>query len=365
MVGITPRVAIVGTGMMGEIHKRSSLLAGGVLVGVLGSSPQKSKDYAKLWNAEKSFDSIEELAVSDSIDTVHICSPNGLHFDQVKILLGAGKNVVCEKPLVTSFEQASTLKNLVANTNGKITIPFVYRFHPMIRHLKTMLTSGQLGKINLVHGSYLQDWLLSSDATNWRVDSTLGGPSRAFADIGSHWCDLLEWLLGEQITELVAVSNLTNKERPEFASGKKQTVSNEDAMSLLAKTNSGVTISAVFSQVSAGRKNRLWFEIDGSEQSAVFDQELPESIEVGNNLGFGSIVRNPETNSQEANRYSLLPGGHPQGYLECFESFVKDSYEYFVGSTVAGLPTFEDGFRSTKLVDAVLRSDSNKSWVEV
>ena len=360
-----PSVAIVGTGMMGEIHRRSAALVGARLIGVLGSSEAKSKFFENKWNAERSFSSIEEIASSSEVDVVHLCSPNGVHFSQLKILLSAGINVICEKPLVTTLEDALELERITLATKTKVAIPFVYRFHPMVRELKSRLVSGELGKIELIHGSYLQDWLAGAESTNWRVDAQLGGPSRAFADIGSHWCDLVEWLADDEIVELLAHPLRTKESRPGFSSDEKLTVNNEDALSVIAKTQAGVTISALFSQVSHGRKNRLWLEVDGSTKSAVFNQETPEFLEIGDQSGFQLVARNPNTNSDEANRYSLIPAGHPQGYLECFESFIREAYRYLSGEYVEGMPTFADGLKSSKLIDAVLRSSKSRSWVRV
>lgn len=365
MVGVTPAVAIVGTGMMGEIHRRSAILAGARLVGVMGSSQEKSIAIAEAWNAERSFSSIEEIASSADVDFVHLCSPNGLHFSQLKTLLTHGKNVICEKPIVTSLRDALELEEITRATNTKVAIPFVYRFHPMVRELRARVKAGDLGKIDIIHGSYLQDWLVGEEATNWRVDSVLGGQSRAFADIGSHWCDLVEWLLDDELVELLAHPVRTNKTRPGFSSNESVVVGNEDALALVATTKSGATVNAIFSQVSQGRKNRLWLEVDGRAKSAVFDQELPEFLEIGGPSGFSVIARNPKTNSEDANRYSMVPAGHAQGYLECFESFVREAYQYLSGQEVDGMPTFADGLKSSKLIDAVLRSAHSRSWVMV
>lgn len=365
MVGITPSIAIIGTGMMGEIHRRSSVLAGARLVGVMGSNQEKSNVFQAKWKSETIFSSVEEIAESPDVDIVHLCTPNGLHFSQLKVLLSAGKNVICEKPLVTSLDEAIELEEIIKRTNTRVAIPFIYRFHPMVRELKNLISSGELGKIQLIHGSYLQDWLASEESTNWRVDSKLGGPSRAFADIGSHWCDIIEWLVGENITELISHSLKTQNSRPGLNDDEQLEVANEDALSLIATTTSGITVNALFSQVSLGRKNRLWLEVDGKNQSAVFNQEIPDFLELGDQSGFRSIARNPNENSEEANRYSLVPAGHPQGYLECFESFVREAYLYFSGEQVEGMPTFEDGLKSSRLIDAVLRSAKSRSWVSI
>ena len=182
------------------------------------------------------------------------------------------------------------------------TIPFAYRFHPMAREMRARVQSEEFGAINLMHGSYLQDWLLNPKATSWRVDPKAGGPSRAFGDIGSHWCDLVEWVTGDRIAELVATTSITIKQRPAATAATMSAVQSdaplvdvqtEDSALIMFRTANDIAGSAVISQLSAGRKNRLWVEVDGMQQSAVFDQELPEQLWLGAEAGSGLLVRDP------------------------------------------------------------------------
>jgi predicted dehydrogenase len=223
-------------------------------------------------------------------------------------------------------------------------------------------------------GSYLQDWLLGVDDTNWRVDAALGGPSRAFADIGSHWCDLVEWISGERFDSVVASLQTTVAERPAGSvqsftaavkGGPAQTVGTEDVAVALLRTKNGVLTTLTVSQVSAGRKNRLWFEIDGAKASLVFDQESPERLWVGERDSTRLLVRDPSRGSAEQRRLATLPAGHAQGYAQCFEAFVADTYAVIRGETRDGLPTFDDGWRSARIVDAVLASSKANSWVRI
>ena len=126
----------------------------------------------------------------------------------------AGKHVLCEKPLGVSLADARQAAEVAARTGVVNTMPFAYRFHPMAREMRARVQSEDFGAVNLMHGSYLQDWLLNPLATSWRVDPKAGGPSRAFGDIGSHWCDLVEWVTGDRIAELVATTSITIKQRP-------------------------------------------------------------------------------------------------------------------------------------------------------
>lgn len=142
-------------------------------------------------------------------------------------------------------------------------------------------------------------------------------------------------------------------------------VTTEDALGVLGRTTDGVLVSATFSQVSAGRKNRLWFELDGADASGVFDQELPESLWLGYQNRTETVMRDPSANAFDAARLSIVPAGHPQGYLECFENFLSDTYAAIRGEDPDGLPTMVDGLRSAYIVDAVMGSASRRAWTTV
>jgi predicted dehydrogenase len=258
-------------------------------------------------------------------------------------------------------------------------MPFAYRFHPMAREMRARVQAEDFGAINLVHGSYLQDWLLNPKSTSWRVDPKAGGPSRAFGDIGSHWCDLLEFVTGDRIARLAATTSITIKQRPAataatFSAAESDAplvdVETEDSALILFRTVNDVAGSAVISQLSAGRKNRLCIEVDGMHQSAVFDQEQAEQLWLGSEAGAQVLVRDPNQGSAEQRRLSTLPAGHTQGYAQCFENYVADSYAAVDayaghGQVPDGLPTFADGARAAEICDAMLRSAANEDWVSV
>ena len=255
-------------------------------------------------------------------------------------------------------------------------MPFVYRYYPTVREARERVASGQTGSVRLLHGTYLQDWLLRPDDSNWRVDEQLGGASRAFADIGSHWCDLAEFVSGHRIARLSArlltavPERVSEAGRHAFASGgdggEARRVTTEDAAVVQFETDGGAVGSVVVSQVSAGRKNRLWIELDGAEEALAFDQEQPEELWSGRREALTILRRDPATLSPAASRFAFLPGGHPQGYADCFDAFVADFYEGVrSGSTVEGMPTFSDGLRAAQITDAVLTSSREERWVDV
>ena len=372
------RVAILGAGMIGEVHRRAAVLAGAQVVGVMASSPERSRQVAEAWGAEQAYRDIDEVAASD-VDAVHICTPNASHVPFAVQLMEAGKHVLCEKPLGVSLADAQQAAAVAERTGMVNTMPFAYRFHPMVRELRARVQDPGFGAVNLVHGSYLQDWLLNPRATSWRVDPAAGGPSRAFGDIGSHWCDLVEWVTGDRIASLVATTSITIKQRPaataaSFSAAEVDAplidVTTEDTALIMFRTANDVAGSAVISQLSAGRKNRLWVEVDGMQRSAVFDQELPEQLWVGADEGASLLVRDPNHGSPEQRRLATLPAGHAQGYAQCFEGYVADSYAAIDaaagnGERPDGLPTFADGARAAAICDAMLRSAAEREWVDV
>jgi len=370
-----PGIAIFGTGMIGAVHRRAALLAGADIRGVAASSPQRARDVAQAWGVPRAYRDIEEVVADPQVQVVHVCTPNHLHRPMAQAALEAGKHVVCEKPLATTLEDARALAALATANALVATVPFVYRYHPVIREARARIAHGELGPLHLIHGSYLQDWLLDPASNNWRVDPALGGASRVFADIGSHWCDLVEWVSGERFTEVSAAFDTVIAERSTdtgqsfttaAAGGAMQAVTSEDVAAAMFRTGAGTLASLTVSQVSAGRHNRLWFEIDGARASVAFNQEDAERLWIGKPDQREEVfVRGPGAGSAEQRRLSLLPAGHAQGYGHCFEAFVADTYRAIEGERPDGLPTFEDGVRSALIVDRVITSARSRAWTAI
>ncbi|MPY62548.1 Gfo/Idh/MocA family protein [Streptomyces spongiae] len=367
------RAVVVGAGMIGAVHAAAIRATGADLAGVVASTPERGARAAEEWGLPARYPDLDAVLADDSVQVVHVCTPNALHVGQAEAALRAGKHVVCEKPLATAVTDAERLTRLAERTGLVLAVPFVYRYHPLVREIRARRLRGEFGAWQLLHGSYLQDWMLSEDAVSWRVDPRDGGPSRAFADIGSHWCDLVEWVAGIRFTELTARLDTTIASRPtgtgaSFASagtGPRAEVRTEDVATVLLRTDDGVPGTLTVSQVSAGRKNRLWFELDGADGSAVFDQENPETAWLGAQDGARLIVRDPGHGSAEQRRLSRLPAGHAQGYADCFTSFVADAYAAIRGEDPEGLPTGADGLRAARIVEAVLTSAASLAWTDV
>jgi predicted dehydrogenase len=358
------RAGIIGAGFIGGVHAHAVRAAGGVISRVTDRDASAAAAAAERFGARGSAASAEELIAADDVDVVHVCTPNHTHADLARRALAAGKSVICEKPLATSVADAEDLVLAADSSEGVAAVPFVYRYYPTVREVRSRIGSGEAGNIWLLHGSYLQDWLASSAETNWRVDPALGGGSRAFGDIGVHWCDLMEFATGHRITRLTARMATAFAKRT--SGGEVETVGTEDGATMMFETDRGATGSVVVSQVSPGRKNRLWFSFDGTEASYTFDHELPDSLWIGGRRENRLVPRGPDTLSSSCGqRLSRLPAGHPQGYQDCFNAFVADVYGAMSGEHPQGLPTFADGLRAARITQAVVDSAKSQSWVEV
>ncbi|HEX8304316.1 MAG TPA: Gfo/Idh/MocA family oxidoreductase [Jatrophihabitans sp.] len=357
------RAAIIGTGFIGGVHAHAVRAAGGEVAAVLGSSPDSTASGVKALGARRGVADLAELVAAPDIDVVHICTPNRTHLEMAEAALAAGKHVICEKPLATSVLDARRLTDLAREAGRVASVPFVYRFYASVREVRSQIARDQAGPLWLLHGTYLQDWLAAQDATNWRMDPALGGASRAFGDIGVHWCDLMEFTTGHRIVRLAA--RMGNAYEKRGASDAAADPGTEDGAVVVFQTDRGAMGSLVVSQVTPGRKNRLWFSFDGPDASYSFDQETPEALWIGGRDQNVVLMRGTDVFGQPASTYSRLPAGHPQGYQDAFNAYVEDVYAALDGDAPDGLPLFADGLRAAVLTQAVVDASTSQTWIEV
>jgi len=354
------RAGVIGSGFMAGVHTRAIRDSGHQVVAIASSSADSAARAADELNVSASFDTWQAMVASNNIDVIHVCTPNEFHAEMAIAAAKAGKHIVCEKPISVSREEALEMQAEVQASGVGFAIPFAYRFYPVVREIRSRIAAGEAGPIHLMHGVYLQDWLASPNSNNWRVDSVAGGSSRAFADIGTHWCDLMEFVSGDRITSLMANTSTAYDTR-----GGKQVLT-EDIATIMFETESGAAGSLTASQVSFGRKNRLQVEFDGSQESYTFNQEQPDSFLIGGQSSNQIVMQGQETlTSLDAKRLSRVPAGHPQGYQDAFNAFVADAYASFQGQAREGVPGLADGLRSAALIEAVLESAASRAWVAV
>lgn len=356
----TIRAGFVGGGFMAAVHSRAARAARAELVGGASSSAGRARDAADRLGLEAAFDSVEALVADPDVDVIHVCTPNATHAAIARAGLEAGKHVICEKPLATSAADAAALADLAAERGLVAAVPFVYRFHPMAREARARIAAGDTGRLLSVHGAYLQDWLATPHDDDWRVDASLGGPSRAFADIGSHLVDLVEFVAGDRIVRLTASTRTAYRQRATNVD-----IATEDLAAVVVELASGAVGTLLVSQVAPGRKNALTVELSGTDASVRFEQERPEQLWVGRAESSIVIERDAARLAPDAARLAIVPAGHPMGYQEAFNAFVADAYAAIGGSPPDGLPSFDDGLRAVRVTEAVLASAASRTWEEV
>lgn len=353
-------VGIVGGGFMAEVHARAVRASGAQLMGVSSSSPERARIAAERIGAGRAYESIDALLDDQNIGVVHVCTPNALHAEQAAAVIESGRDVVCEKPLATLSSDAAAITAAASDAGVTATVPFVYRFHPMVREARARFAAGDAGRLLTFTASYLQDWLLDASDDNWRVDAAAGGRSRAFGDIGSHLVDLVEFVTGDRVVRVAATAKTFIADRAQ-----NHEVTTEDAVAATVVTASGAIGTLLVSQLAPGRKNRLHLEIAGDVESLAFDQEHPETLWIGRRAGSVLLPRDAGQLAPDAARLVSVPAGHPQGYQDAFNAFVADSYAAGRGEEPDGLPRFADGLRASLVTEAVLDASDSGSWIDV
>ena len=375
------RTAVIGTGFIGRVHVENVRRLGIEVSAIGGRRPEAVRAVADALGIEKAETDFLKIVEDPSIDAVHICTPNVVHFNIAKAALDAGKHVLCEKPLATSIQEARTLVETARARNRRNCTCHNLRYYPMVQHMRRMREDGDLGEILVVQGTYSQDWLLYDTDWNWRIDPRENGPSRALADIGSHWCDMAEHITGQRITALCADLQTFHKTRKrpkgpiETFAGK--TLSPEDYVPFAIDTEDFASVvfhmgdrtrgAFTASQVSAGRKNQLSIEIYGSKASVAWNQERPDELWIGNrNINNQVIVKDPSLMKERARSYSDLPGGHSEGYADTFKQVFRRFYRSIEEPAAEPeYPQFSDGLRQLNILEIELASHQRRGWMEV
>ena len=376
-------VGVAGTGFIGPAHVEGLYRNGIRVLGLLGSTKEKTQAKAAELGIPRVYGSLEEMLAAPDIDVVHLATPNYLHHPHAKAALLAGKHVVCEKPLAMTTAETGELLRLAEQKNLVSAVNFNIRMYPLVQQARSMLQSGELGDLFILQGSYLQDWLLLPTDWNWRLEPDQGGTLRAVGDIGSHWLDLLTFITGLQVEEVYADFKTFHpvRKKPskplETYTGKiltpddyiDQPIHTEDYATIILHFQNGVRGVLTVSQVSSGRKNRLFYEINGSKSSLAWDSERPNELWIGHRSGPNQLLlKDPSLLSAEARAVTSYPGGHNEGFPDTFKQLYAKIYEYILAGDFGktpDFPTFADGHYEMQLCEAIERSAREKAWVKV
>jgi predicted dehydrogenase len=381
------KAAVIGSGFMGAAHVEALQRIGGVEIKIIASDDVASaRKLAEKFSIEKVVSSWEDVLIDKEIEVVHNCTPNFLHHKINKETILSGKHIISEKPLTTSSIESKELVYL-ANQKGVVNaINFNYRFYPVILHARSIISNGELGEIYFAHGSYLQDWLLYDTDYNWRLESKISGSSRAVADIGSHWCDMIQFLTGLKITKVFAdlftiheervkpaqsVETFVGKELIEKQNGDRIKIDTEDGGVVIFHFENGRRGVFSVSQVSAGRKNYFNLEIDGSKKALSWNQEEPNSLWFGYREKLNeSLIKDPSLLDKSARGFAHYPGGHPEGYPDGPKNLFMSVYDLIRSGRDPRrektlFANFEDGYYENKIIEAILTSSKINKWVEI
>jgi predicted dehydrogenase len=373
--------AVIGTGFIGTVHVEQLRRIGVQVRGVLGSTPERGEARAEALGVARAYSTLDSLLDDPTVDVVHVTSPNHLHVPQSKRILAAGRHVVCEKPLAMTASESAELVRLAAESGRVNAVNFNIRFYPLHQHVRELIADGGLGDVRFVTGHYFQDWLLLETDWNWRLEPEVGGSLRAVGDIGSHWLDLASFLTGEPIVEVMAdlatFIRLRAQPRGEIetfstdrsADTVEREMASEDVASILLRFANGARGSVAVSQISAGRKNSLQWEIDGSAGSAAWDSETPDHLWLGHREQANEILlRNPALMGRAGRAAAALPGGHVEGFADTFGALFRAIYADVVAGRPAERPpyaTFADGHDEMLVGDAIAESARLGRWVQV
>jgi len=379
------RAGVIGAGFIGTAHIEALRRLGNVdVVALADDSRESAEAKAKALYIPRAYGAWQELIDDLQVDVVHNCTPNYLHFAIAMAAIRAGKAIVAEKPLGITSEETRKLWDAAKQAGVVNVVVFNYRGYPMVQQARAMIRAGDAGEVRLVHGFYLQDWLLLDTDYNWRVDPKLGGRSCAMADIGSHWIDLAQYVTGLRIEALCSdISTFVQSRRPsaartESGPGDRDAgpqpelrVEVEDSGGLLLRFAGGAQGNAIISQVAAGHKNDLRIEIHGSRQSLAWSQEEPNTLWIGRREAANSLLpKDPNLLSPAARRFAHYPGGHGEAYPDGLKNLFLNVYRAIESDRppaedLADFPTFRDGHRAMLVIEAVLESAKGCGWVSV
>jgi predicted dehydrogenase len=375
------RAAMIGGGFIGPVHAEALRRIGVEVVGLLDLTPELARASASRIGVTKVYNDLDELLKDDAVNVVHVASPNHAHYEQARRVIEAGKHVVCEKPLANTSKETAVLRDLSkARPKQAAAVNYNIRFYPFSHEMRDRVQKGDIGRVLSVVGSYTQDWLLYPEDYNWRVEPDGATNLRAVADIGTHWMDLAQFVVGQPISAVMADLATFHKERYKPL-GKAETfggsggrantqavpITTDDYGAILLRMGDEVRGLYHVHQCTAGRKNRLYLEIAGTEGSLVWDSEMPDRLWVGRRKTFSNLIqRDPSSLCPEAAAISHYPGGHAEGFPDAFKQLALSVYRWIDagGKDKPNFPTFDEGHHEVVLCEAIAKSAKDKAWVE-
>ncbi len=341
------RMGLIGGGQgafIGRVHSIAATLdnRATLLAGALSSDPTRARASAADYDisADRAYGSYQEMVTAESkrpdserIDFVSIATPNHTHFEIARAFASAGFNVVCDKPLTLNLEQAEELAKIVQKTGVVFAVTHNYTGYPLVRQARDMVRSGELGEINAVRAFYIQGWLRTrleaqgQKQADWRTDPKRSGAAGCFGDIGTHAYNLGRFITG-LIPEKVSCQLKT------FEAGRQL----DDYGTAVIKYSNGALGTVTASQISHGRENDLWIEIDGTKAALEWHQEEPNKMLVRIN-GKPHLIYTRAGGpylGKTAEQSTRIPSGHPEAFLEAFANIYTAAYADMIARATGG-----------------------------
>jgi predicted dehydrogenase len=373
--------AVIGSGFIGTVHIEALRRMGVNVRGVIDATPEMAESAAQRLGLPVAYADLDAALADPEVDIIHVTSPNQFHYPQVKAILAAGKHVICEKPLAVTSAESRELVSLAAASDRISAVNFNIRFYPLNQHARRMVADGELGDVRLITGHYFQDWLLLDTDWNWRLEPDKGGALRAVGDIGSHWIDLTNFIAGQQVQSVMAdlstfvkvrqkpIGEVETFSQERAANTEPVEMSTDDAAVILLRYANGARGSVAISQISAGRKNSVQWEIDGASAAAAWDSETPDHLWIGHRGRPNEILqRGAELMNETGTAATALPGGHVEGFADSMYSHFREVYRAVLAGAAPADPlyaTFEAGHHEMTVGDAVARSSAEDRWIDV
>lgn len=373
------KAGVVGVGFIGAVHIEQLRRLGNVEVVALADEAGAQEKADALY-VPHAYTNYKDMIDNEQLDCVHICTPNSTHYEIAMYAMERGVNVVCEKPMTCSVEEAEKLQAYAKEKGLVNAMNFNCRFYPMAYQMRQMVRSGEVGDIYTVHGGYLQDWLFLDTDYSWRLEPEFTGASRAFADIGSHWIDLVEYITGLRAVEVMADFAIFHKTRKkptkEIAtySGmalrpedyEEVPINTEDYATVLFHMENGACVSCNISQVFAGRKNQMIVSVAGSRCAMHWDSENSNALWIGRReRDNGELVKDPSILDAGTKGVISYPGGHVEGFPDTFKQNFKKIYAAIAGGKPEDYATFGDGLREMRLCEKIVESARERRWVSL
>lgn len=383
-------VAMVGAGFMGAVHslgwreapKMFRLGRTPRLVAVAARRPEVVADAATRWGWEEGVTDWQSLLARDDIDVIDICTPGDSHAPIAIAALDAGKHVLCEKPLANTVKEAEAMADAAqraARRGVRSMVAFNYRRVPALAWARQLVADGRIGVIYQVRAAYLQDWLIDPDfPLTWRLQRDLAG-SGALGDLGAHIIDVAQFLTGDHLSAVSALTETFIRERPlpsgvtsgglsASGSGQRGNVTVDDVAVFFGRFSGGAIGTFEATRFAAGRKNALRIELNGSKGSLAFDFETMNELQLYDHqedARVGGFRRVLVTESSHPYIEAWWPPGHGLGYDHTFTNEIHD----FVDAIAQGYdpsPSFTDGLRVQRVLDAVTDSaEHHSAWTTI